>query len=48
VSWASSTAGRSIMIDSGGTQCTAPAGVASYNGTDVGTPRAANSPPECP
>jgi hypothetical protein len=46
--WSSSTAGRAIMIDSDGTQCDAPAGVALYNGTDVGTPRAANVPPECP
>jgi hypothetical protein len=49
VMWATSVAAKSIMIDSDGTQCNAPAGVASYNGgTDVGTPRAVNTPPECP
>ncbi|MCB9561164.1 MAG: lamin tail domain-containing protein [Kofleriaceae bacterium] len=48
VSWASSVSGVSIMLDSDGTQCNAPAGVASYNGTDVGTPGAINTPPECP
>jgi hypothetical protein len=36
------------MIDSDGTQCTAPAGVTSYNGTDVGTPKMSNSAVECP
>ena len=46
--WIASVAARSIMIDSDGTQCNAPAGVALYNGTDTGTPRAINTPPECP
>ncbi len=46
--WIASVAARSIMIDSDGTQCNAPAGVALYNGIDTGTPRAINSPPECP
>ncbi len=46
--WASSTEARSIMIDSDGSQCTAPAGVTAYNGTDVGTPKTSNTPPECP
>jgi hypothetical protein len=49
VSWAASVAGKAIMLDSDGSQCNAPAGVASYNGgMDVGTPRAVNTPPECP
>jgi hypothetical protein len=48
VTWAASTAGKSIMIDSDGTQCVAPVGVPLYNGTDTGTPRAINTPPECP
>ena len=48
VTWATSTAGRSIMFDSSRVQCNAPTGVAAYNGTDVGTPNAANTPPECP
>ncbi|HVV83194.1 MAG TPA: lamin tail domain-containing protein [Kofleriaceae bacterium] len=49
VSWASSVAGKAIMLDSDGTQCNAPAGVPSYNGgMDFGTPRAVNTPPECP
>ena len=48
-SWASSAAGKAIMIDSDGTQCNAPVGVPSYNGgMDFGTPRAVNTPPECP
>lgn len=49
VTWAASTAGKSIMLDSDGTQCSAPAAVTSYNGgMDFGTPRAINTPPECP
>lgn len=48
VTWTASAAGRSIMIDSDGTQCNAPDGVAMYNAMDRGTPRAANVPPECP
>ena len=48
VTWTTSTAARSIMLDTDGTQCTAPTGVAAYNGTDVGTPGTVNSPPECP
>jgi hypothetical protein len=51
VSWASSAAGKAIMLDSDGTQCNAPAGVPSYNNAtppDFGTPRAVNTPPECP
>lgn len=46
--WTASTSALSHMIDTDGTQCVAPAGVAQYNGTDVGTPRATNTPPECP
>ena len=46
--WAASTQGRAIMIDSDGSQCASPDGVATYNGTDRGTPRTANTPPECP
>lgn len=48
VTWATSMAGRSIMIDSDGTQCNAPAGVPTYGAGDTGTPRAINTPPECP
>lgn len=48
VTWATSMAGKSIMIDTDGTQCNAPAGVPLYNGTDTGTPRLINTPPECP
>lgn len=47
-SWTASASSRSIMIDSDGSQCTSPDGVATYNGTDRGTPRTANTPPECP
>ena len=48
VTWTASTSGKSNMIDSDGTQCTGPAAVTAYNGTDHGTPRAINTPPECP
>jgi hypothetical protein len=36
------------MLDTDGTQCIAPSGVGLYNGTDTGTPRTINTPPECP
>lgn len=42
VTWVTATAGKSIMVDGNGAQCVTPAAVTSYNGTDVGTPRAAN------
>ena len=48
VTWTASTVARAIMLDTDGTQCTAPGGVMLYNGTDTGTPRASNTPPECP
>ncbi len=47
VSWTTSAPAKSIMLDTDGTQCNAPAGVMLYNGTDSGTPRAINTPPEC-
>ena len=47
-SWATSAPGKSIMLDTDGTQCNAPVGVPLYNGVDTGTPRAVNTPPECP
>lgn len=47
--WATSMAGKAIMLDTDGTQCNAPAAIPSFNGgMDFGTPRAVNSPPECP
>jgi len=48
VTWINAQAGRSIMIDTDGTQCDAPTGVSAYNGQDVGTPGSSNTPPECP
>ena len=43
VTWATPTAGKSIMIDGSNVQCIAPAAVTAYNATDIGTPRAANT-----
>lgn len=43
VTWATTTAGKSIMIDGSNVQCIAPAAVTAYNATDIGTPRAANT-----
>jgi len=48
VTWIASSPGKSIMIDSDGTQCNAPTGLPLYNVMDTGTPRAINTPPECP
>ena len=48
VTYTAATAGKSFMLDTDGTQCIAPAAVALYNGTDAGTPRTINTPPECP
>jgi hypothetical protein len=45
--WTASATGVSIQIDTDGTQCDAPAGTATYNGTDVGTPGAVHGL-ECP
>jgi Lamin Tail Domain len=41
VTWATSKSGASIQIDGTGKQCNAPAGTPAYNGTDLGTPKAA-------
>ena len=41
------TSGVSIQIDTDGTQCNAPTGTTAYNGTDIGTPKAAHTA-ECP
>jgi hypothetical protein len=46
VTWAGAPSGTSMIV-SDPNVCGAPAGTASYNGTDVGTPRAANSPATC-
>lgn len=48
VTYTAATAGKSFMLDTDGTQCIAPSGVGLYNGTDTGTPRTINTPPECP
>jgi hypothetical protein len=45
--WTASAAGVSIQTDADGTQCDAPTGTATYNGTDVGTPGAVHGL-ECP
>jgi hypothetical protein len=41
--YSASAAGTSIQIDAGAFQCNAPAGTGTYNGTDVGTPKAAEA-----
>lgn len=41
VTWATAKSGASIQIDGAAKQCTAPTGTPAYNGTDLGTPRAA-------
>lgn len=48
VTYPAATVGKSFMLDTDGTQCVAPAGVPMYNANDTGTPRASNTPPECP
>lgn len=46
VTWSASAAGRSIAIDGVGKQCVTGASAATYNGSDRGTPGAANA--ACP
>ena len=45
--WTTSSSGKSIQIDTDGTQCNAPTGTPAYNGTDLGTPEAVHAA-ECP
>lgn len=45
--YATAASGVSIQIDTDGTQCNAPTGTPAYNGTDLGTPKAAQTA-ECP
>jgi hypothetical protein len=45
--WFGAVSGTSFIIDTPNL-CPAPAGTTSYNGTDIGTPRAANVPATCP
>lgn len=42
VTWSGALGGVSKMIDGNGKQCNAPVSVDAYNGTDIGTPGAAN------
>ena len=48
VTWTSSTAGHSLVIDSRGTQCASPVTIPPYNGRDVGTPGTSNPQFQCP
>ena len=48
VTWTSSTAGHSFVVDSHGTQCATPVTIAPYNGRDVGTPGTSNPQFQCP
>jgi Lamin Tail Domain len=41
LTWATAKSGSSIQVDAAAKQCNAPTGTAAYNGTDLGTPRAA-------
>ncbi len=47
VNWTSAPTGTSYIVADPNV-CSAPAGTASYNGTDIGTPGAANIPATCP